>query len=125
MDWDAAISAHTNWKLRIFKAAKNGNQEKLDPSIVGKDNECALGQWLHGEGKSVMAAKPEYQELIKLHADFHRQAASLITLIAAGQVAQAEGVLGDKNSAFSQSSLKVVGLLMRFKSASKEARTQR
>ncbi len=124
MDWDAAITAHTNWKLKIFTAAKNGNKDKLDPSVVGKDSECALGRWLHGEGKAIMAGRREYPELIKLHADFHRQAAALITQIAAGQAAQAEAILGDKNSPFCQSSLKVVSLLMGLKSASKEPRAQ-
>ena len=117
MDFNAAIQAHTQWKMRIIVAAKNGNNEKMDPGAVGKDNVCGIGQWLYGEGKGLMAGRPEYQELLKLHADFHRQAASLISRLNIGEGQQVARVIEDRNSDFSQLSVKVVGLLMKLKAA--------
>ena len=114
---EAQINAHSGWKLKIFNAARNGNKDKLDPVVVGKDNACALGQWIYGEGKALMAGKPEYQELIKLHADFHRQAATLITAIDKGQGQQAESALGDRTSPYSSASSKVISMLMKIKAA--------
>ena len=117
MDFDGAINAHAGWKLKIFNAARNGNKDKLDPVTVGKDNACALGQWIYGEGKALMAGKPDYQELIKLHADFHRQAASLISSIDKGQAQQAEAAVNDRNSPYGSASSKVISLLMKLKAA--------
>lgn len=118
MDFDAAIKAHSEWKLKIVGAAKSGNREKLDPAIVGKDNVCALGQWLYGDGKRAMSAQgTQYQELVKLHAQFHREAASLITAIIQGQAVAVEAGIQDRNSPFNQISLKVVGMLMKLRAA--------
>lgn len=118
MDLNAAILAHTNWKLKIFTAAKSGNQEKLNPAAVGRDNACPLGQWLYGEGKTLLVGTAEYRELLKTHAEFHRHVAALITQINQGNSGQAETAVNDKSSAFSQTSLKVVSLLMKLKAAS-------
>jgi methyl-accepting chemotaxis protein len=117
MDFDGAIQAHSSWKLKIYSAARNGNKDRLDAVAVGKDNACALGQWIHGEGKTLMVDKPDYQELVRLHSDFHRQAASLISKIDKGQTAEVEAALSDRNSPYSSASMKIISLLMKFRSA--------
>ena len=42
MDFNAAIQTHTNWKMKIIVAAKNG--DKMEPGAVGKDNVGVIGQ---------------------------------------------------------------------------------
>lgn len=115
MDFNAAIQAHSNWKLKLVSYATGVSTDKLDAATVGKDNVCALGQWLYGEGKTLMLGKPEYQDLLKLHAEFHRNAASLIVLIDKGQAAQAKEMLDDRNSAYNQCSIKITQILMKLK----------
>jgi len=115
MDFDAAMQAHANWKVKLTAYAGGISSEKLDAVATAKDNACALGQWLHGDGKAVMAGRAEYRELVTAHADFHRQAATLVTLIDRGQAAQANAQLGDTKSTYREASSKVIGILMKLK----------
>ncbi len=118
MDFDSAIQAHSNWKIKLFGYASGASKEKLDPVAVGKDNACALGQWLYGDGKKAMAGSAEYGEVMRAHADFHRQAAALVRMIEAGQQSTVIAQLNDGHSRYRECSQKVVGLLMKLKSAS-------
>ena len=33
----------------------------IDPAVVGRDDRCPLGQWLHGDAKKRLAVLPEYR----------------------------------------------------------------
>ena len=70
MDFDAAMNAHMDWKLKLrsYIARPDGS---LNSATVAKDNECALGKWIYGEGKAY-ASIPEYSELKSEHAKFHK-----------------------------------------------------
>jgi len=76
LDFDGIIQAHMNWKhkLRNFLA---GEGEALDPEVVSRDDKCALGCWIHGEGKRY-SQDPAYGSLRTSHADFHRCAGEVI-----------------------------------------------
>ena len=119
MDFDSAIQEHATWKIKLRDYAYGWPREKLDATLVGQDNVCAFGQWLYGEGKSIMSERSKYSELVKLHAEFHHQAESLIKMIECGQAAQAKIMLGDRESAYGQVTLKVVTTLMELKAALK------
>ncbi len=76
MDFDAAIVAHTKWKDRIRKSLAGG--ERLDPTVVGRDNQCDLGKWIESAGASERSL-PEFGKLKELHTRFHKVAAETIT----------------------------------------------
>jgi hypothetical protein len=49
--WVPAIEAHLTWKQRLLDAL-DGSESKLpNPLIIGLDDHCELGQWLHNEGE--------------------------------------------------------------------------
>lgn len=76
MDFDAAIVAHSKWKDRIRKSLAGG--ERLDPKMVGLDNQCDLGKWIESAGLSERGL-PEFSKLREVHTRFHKVAAETIT----------------------------------------------
>ena len=51
-----------------------------DPAVVRSDCNCALGKWLHSDGKQHSRLK-EYGSLLECHKEFHKAAASVVDLI--------------------------------------------
>jgi hypothetical protein len=115
MDFDSAIQAHTNWKLRLFSACKGSSKEKIDVRTVEKDNLCELGKWLHGDAKRY-GADSSLATLVRAHAEFHRSAAALALLIERGQKAAAEKILASPDSDFNKLSIRVVGQILTLRS---------
>lgn len=113
MDFESAVTAHTNWMLRLFGYCKGTSNERLDPQTIQKDNVCDLGKWLHGDGRK-FADDPEFPQLLKEHAAFHKSAASVVVLVDRGQRSAAEQILRSAESDYCRLSLQVVGLLKKF-----------
>lgn len=86
----AAIGAHGKWKTK-FREFMDGKLE-LDAPTVLKNNACDFGKWLEGEGTQALAAG-DYQQIHRLHTEFHRVAASVITMKKSGDVLGAEKAL--------------------------------
>jgi len=101
MDLDAAVGAHTQWKIKFRTAIDR--KEQLDAATIGKDNCCELGKWLHGEGKVELGAKPEFTALISKHKDFHTEAGKVAVSINAGKYDTA-GKMIEAASAFGAAS---------------------
>ncbi len=76
MKFDEAIQAHAAWKIKLTTYIRKPDGV-LKSAEVRVDNKCALGQWLHGEGKE-HASLDEYRTLISEHARFHRTAGEVI-----------------------------------------------
>jgi methyl-accepting chemotaxis protein len=110
MDFDSAIQAHTNWKLRLFSACKGSSKEKIDARTVEKDNVCELGKWLHGDAQKNVGS-PALETLLQAHAAFHRTAAGLAVMIERGPNSAAETALNSPGSEFNKLSRQVVGQL--------------
>lgn len=70
-------------------------KEQMDAATISKDNCCAVGLWLYGEGKSRWGAKPEFQRALDKHKAFHGEAGRVAALINAGRYAEAESALGN------------------------------
>lgn len=85
MNFDDAIKAHAAWKLRLTMLNDGNSKEKLDPSVVERDNVCELGKWLTGEGLTRFKGMPEFEEIVALHARFHKAAAEVIKRVATGR----------------------------------------
>lgn len=90
MDFDAAINAHQEWKLRLtdYLAAPDGSLAVAD---VARDDLCELGRWLHGH-PSIDAAT--LRALTDRHAVFHLAVAEVVARAHTGQVVAADLVDG-------------------------------
>ena len=75
MDYDSAILAHSRWKNKLKDHIEGKLQ--VDPVILGKDDQCELGKWLHAEAKDYAGVR-EFKELLVRHARFHDVAAGVV-----------------------------------------------
>jgi methyl-accepting chemotaxis protein len=116
LDLDTAIKAHAEWKTRL-RAAMSGKQQ-LDAASIGKDNQCPLGKWLHGEAKAKYAGLKSYGPCVSAHAAFHVEAGKVAALINGAKYAEAEAALGGGTPYSSASSAVGVAILNLRKDAS-------
>lgn len=80
-DFDAAISAHVDWKMKLSKYLGHPDGS-LDHKKVCLDNACSLGKWLYGSGAEYKETDPKvYESLRQSHAEFHKTAGEIILLI--------------------------------------------
>jgi hypothetical protein len=80
---DNALAAHGQWKQRLAAAIQNGSSEFV-PAQVQLDNGCAFGKWFYSLPDPVKNS-PQGQEVQKLHAAFHKEAARILDLAIKGQ----------------------------------------
>jgi len=77
---DAAILAHERWKQWLEQAAESG-QTDLDPAVVGQDDQCTFGRWLHDELPDADRVNPIYERVALYHASFHQAAGHIVALV--------------------------------------------
>jgi chemotaxis protein histidine kinase CheA len=105
LDFDLARDKHRRWFDRL--------RQHLDGKIAisseetGSHKNCALGKWLHSEGREDYAYIPEFPALEKKHADFHDLVNRIVRLRASGHQTEAEQEFGTVLT----SSQEVIGLL--------------
>ncbi len=93
-DFQAAISAHIDWKMKLTKYIENPDRS-LDPAKVCVDNACILGKWIYGAGQSYeQNCRQTYEALRASHAEFHKIAAHVIQLMHDQKKDEALRVLG-------------------------------
>jgi len=90
--FDDAIAAHVKWKIRLNQFIDGTSTEKLDSSTVCKDNLCALGKWIYGDGEKHRDA-PHYADLVTKHANFHRCAGDVVKKVESRDKAGAMSIL--------------------------------
>jgi len=112
MNFDDAITAHSQWRIRLQGAIAGTNQDTLDPKVVGADDQCLLGKWIHGEAKQY-AASPDYQALVQEHRNFHQSAAKVLGLISAGKKEEAKANVG--TGEFFDASIKTINAIRRLR----------
>ncbi len=105
MNFDDAIQAHASWKMKLSTYIKNPDAS-LDANVICKDDQCALGKWIIGEGKK-HSALPEFALLKTAHTNFHKEAGDIVRRAKAGEKVSDELVLGAK-SKFAEYSNQVV-----------------
>jgi methyl-accepting chemotaxis protein len=111
-DFDKAINAHRQWKVRLRQAI--AERTRLDADSICRDDRCPLGQWLHGADSRRWASQPGFVALLEKHAEFHQVAASVARQINAGALEEAERLVGS-GSRFASVSGEVCTLLTRVK----------
>jgi hypothetical protein len=114
MDLDKAIAAHADWKVKLRMAIQN--RETLDVGQIAADDRCALGQWLHGDGRTMFGGKAEYVECVSKHAAFHAAAGAVASRINTGRYEEASAMLGP-DSVYTQASTQVGTAIHRLKKA--------
>lgn len=93
LDFMSAIEAHVRWKIRLEAYIGGSLGETLDAGTVERDDQCALGKWIHGSGGARHAEHPAFEELKSIHAEFHHNAADVIRLVDAGKREDARKLL--------------------------------
>lgn len=91
MNFQFAIDSHARWKQRL-QVLVDGGDEGLDAALVERDDQCELGQWIHGAGAS-FAGSDGFLRLCSVHARFHRCAAAVVRAALAGRSGEAEDLL--------------------------------
>lgn len=112
MNFDEAIRAHSDWKMKLGTYLRNPDGS-LKSAEISPDNKCPLGQWIYGEGAK-FSTLPEYEILRTEHAKFHKEAAQVVTKADSGQNVTEEVALG-ANSGFAKASSSVVSAIMKMK----------
>lgn len=112
LDLDTAIASHENWKLRLQNILDGKSSETLHPETICLDNQCDLGQWLHGPGGQKLGHYPAFQILIARHKNFHVQASTVVALAQSGDVERARKTM---EAPYWHASTQVILLLMQLK----------
>ncbi len=85
------MKAHIGWFQDLRNAVETG-QSNLAPGTVAEDTECEFGKWVHSELGALCPARL-FDEIKRIHADFHREAAAILTLALSGRQAEARAGL--------------------------------
>ncbi len=101
---ERAIISHVLWKSRLYSAIERGVSE-FTVEHVEADNLCEFGKWLFGLPAAAQSS-PHWQKVQGLHADFHREAASVLRLALQGQKPEAYDAM-DLQSQFMKTSAKL------------------
>lgn len=96
-----AINAHIGWKVRLQKYIDGESGEKLDPMLVCRDDQCTLGEWIHGPATQRFHAIEAFHTLRSSHAQFHYVAANVVKHVQEGDQAGAQALLQGEYSTVS------------------------
>jgi methyl-accepting chemotaxis protein len=109
-DFDSAISAHIDWKMKLSKYLEKPDGT-LDHQKVCLDNACVLGKWIYGAGQDFREINPDLFDSVKdSHASFHKTAGHIIQLINSSRSEEAAKELGPSGP-YMEISQKTVGLI--------------
>jgi hemerythrin-like metal-binding protein len=76
---------HQSFALHIEYAIDGIEVVTLNPAVVGDEHACQLGAWLNAK-KPELEGKPEFNEIIRAHKDFHVVAGLLIVFHGLGDI---------------------------------------
>jgi len=111
------ITAHVSWKVRLQKYVDGKSDEPLDPMVICRDDQCALGKWIHGPATKHFHADKAFHTLRSDHAQFHYVAANVVRYVQEGDKAGAQALLRGE---YSKVSHQVVVMLLELDKRSKE-----
>lgn len=102
LDIQTAMAAHENWKLRLQAYLDGSSSEQFSPEVICFDNQCDLGQWIHGKGQANLGKFAGFTALLEHHKMFHYAASNVVALSQVGKDAEARKILDGSFSAFSK-----------------------
>jgi hypothetical protein len=109
-----ALDAHLEWKRQLRDAVIRGYCEH-ESDEVGRDDLCTLGRWLYALPPECRADRT-YEDLVELHARFHRDAAQVVEFLEMGRTDDARAAM-DSDSDFGRTSEELVFLLESWQAA--------
>jgi len=86
LDMRAALDAHIDWTRRLQAQIEGKSQEELEVGVVASDHDCTLGKWIRGEAQEQFGKLDEYQQLRRVHADFHLTAGAVLNEVQNGDL---------------------------------------
>lgn len=113
-----AITAHVNWKVRLQKYVDGQSDEKLDPMVICRDDQCDLGKWIHGPATKRFHDDHSFHELRSDHAQFHYVAANVVRYMQEGDQAGARALLKGEYSRVSHHVMMLLNELSQHKHSS-------
>lgn len=105
-----AINAHIKWKVRLEDYLSGTSQEKLDPMVICRDDQCVLGKWIHGPATRYLHGDVTFHQLRADHAMFHLVAGNVVSHVHANEYVKAVALMEGE---YKRSSRKVVLALTR------------
>ena len=108
LDFQKWIAAHRNWRRRLLDFLDGNSSEALDAQVIGCDDRCDLGRWIHGNGHKFYGNEATFKRLVGDHAAFHRSAGSVVSQFRQGDEKEARRTL---NGDFDRHSMHVVSAL--------------
>ncbi|HEY5477739.1 MAG TPA: CZB domain-containing protein [Tepidiformaceae bacterium] len=115
----AAVQAHSAWKLRLRQAIASGKSDLKVETVLHHD-QCAFAKWLYDGAPPSRPSTSDYDEVRMVHAEFHREAARVLSLAISGQPAMASNAM-ELGSPFSRASAQLVTALTRLRAFDSEA----
>lgn len=105
---DVYIDAHRQWKVKLNDAIEA--RSTIDANTLRRDDCCALGKWIHGNGEQSYGQSPRFSELKERHRVFHVVAGDVADQINAGQYTQAKDAIAS-NTRYNEATRAVVRVL--------------
>lgn len=93
VDFYEAVETHLAWKIRLTDYLQGRGKGELQAQHIGVDDQCVLGQWIHGAGKARFGEAALFQELREEHAKFHAHAAQVVETYQSGNRQRAQQIL--------------------------------
>lgn len=88
-----AIAAHMKWKGRLQSYLDGTSEEKLDPMVICRDDQCVLGKWIHGPALNYFHGDEGFHKLRSDHANFHFVAGNVVKKVQENDKAGADALM--------------------------------
>lgn len=93
LDFLAAIEAHVRWKVRLEEYLAGTSEEKLIADNISRDDQCVLGKWIYGKAGEKYHSHPKFEDVKKMHTEFHEIAGEVVRLADSGEFKKAKDLL--------------------------------
>ena len=88
-----ALGKHALWMSELRQAVLYA-PAGIDVESIRADDRCEFGRWLYGSHwSSAERASESYEEVRRVHAEFHQLAGEVVDLAASGRTLEAYGLL--------------------------------
>lgn len=108
IDVDAIIDGHRQWKVKLRDAIES--HAKVDTATLSRDDCCALGKWIYGDGGKRLGHSGSFTQLIERHKVFHRVAGQVGEMVNQKRYLEAEEAMAP-GTQFAQATRDVVQVL--------------
>ena len=105
LEIEEAMALYENCRLRLKLYLSGSSEEVFAHSIIFSDRHCGIGRWIHSKADTHLGRYPGFTALRTHHNVMHLTASNIISLVQAGQKAEAEEMLATQFTAASEKAL--------------------